>query len=106
MINLVYTKLNLFDDLSEIQSSGKTLLEHCSFANITDSKTADLVVDKDIDNIICRFDLEEVFNKEWCKITDNDCLLEQAIYRLIEKSKVTKIEYPSEKEQQKSIGSR
>lgn len=90
----------IFGDLSDIQADGKTLLEHCSFEN---NGTKNLVVDKNIDDVICRFDLKKTFS--WDASVDNDGFLEQAVYSLIRKKKVVSIEY-FEKEKQKSLGSR
>lgn len=94
---LYYSGFHIFEDLAEIQADGKTLLEHCSL----DEKNCNLVVDKNIEDVICHINLKGNHSVFDATVLDNDSLLEQAVYSLIDKNKVLDIEHTKEKEQVK-----
>ncbi len=101
---LSYRRLFIFDSVEDMQADGKALLEHCSFSPaFEDDALGYMVVDKDIEDIVCRFSLDNIFS---AKVVDNSSLLEQAVYSLIEKDKVLDIEYKHKKGNQKTFGTR
>ena len=101
---LSYRRLFIFDSVEDMQADGKTLLEHCSFSPLfKDDALGYMVVDKDIEDIVCHFSLDNIFS---AKFVDNSSLLEQAVYSLIEKDKILDIEYKHKKGNQKTFGTR
>ena len=79
----LYAKgIKAFNDLTKIEADGKTLFEHCTI------KGNDLLLDKDIDNVILRFDIKQLK----CIIFDDEKLIEQAIYSCFNKGKTIDIE--------------
>ncbi len=86
---VIYSHLHLFQHFNDLQMDDKTLLEHCSIH--PKNSFQDLVVDRDINDVIATFYLDEVSPSEMARTNDQDCLLEQAIYQCILSDKI--IEY-------------
>ena len=86
---------SMFDSLSDIQADGKTLLQHCAFTNEAPNPTAfhDLEVYLNKEDVICHFNLKNLLNSV---NPDEDGLLEQAIFSMIEKGNVLEVEYAPE----------
>lgn len=81
--NVTYSHLKLFDSFDEVQLDGETLLDHCSI--YPKNGFLDLVVDKDIENVICSIPLDSISPDGMAKTNDSSSLLEQAVVRCIMK---------------------
>lgn len=90
-----FSGLKIFDKLDELQADGKTLLQHCAFTNEAINPTSfhDLEVYLNKEDVICHFNLENFLNSP---NQDEDGLLEQAIFSMIEKGNVLEVEYAPE----------
>ena len=84
--SVIYSHLSLFEHFSDLQSDGKTLLEHCTVYSRRSFQ--DLVVDKDMDEVIANFYLDQISPGKMARTNDNDCLLEQAIFQCILSDKI------------------
>lgn len=91
------TGFKLFDSLNDLQADGKTLLQHCAFVNDASMPNGwhDLEVYSNKEDVICHINLENFLNSAH---EDDDNLLEQAVFSLIENNNVLGIEYVKEDE--------
>lgn len=93
------TGFKLFDNLDDLQVDGKTLLQHCAFVNSASMPTTfhDLVVYSNKEDVICHITLNNLLNSPH---EDDDNLLQQAVFSLIENNNVLDIEYAKDDEVQ------
>ena len=88
-----YHGYHLFDSFDELQSDGRTLLEHCHLLHEDDGFCSHtIMVNEDsIDDIIANFKLDEVNSTVTTVTKDEFSLLEQAVYGCIRDNKVEAI---------------
>lgn len=101
-----FIDFKILNDLNEIQADGRTLLDHCSFISVFDSSNpSDLVVNRDMEDVICCFKPNEIFLSD---NIDKHSLLEQAIYGIFSKDKMLEVEYKNKesKVKQKTLRTR
>lgn len=92
------TGFKLFDSLDDLQVDGKTLLQHCAFVNNPYMITwHDLVVYSNKEDVICHITLKNLLDSPH---EDDDNLLQQAVFSLIENNNVLDIEYEKDDEVQ------
>ena len=84
--DVTYSHLKLFDSFDEIQLDGKSLLQHCSV--YPKGRFFDLVVDKDMESVICSFPLDSISPDGLAKTNDFSALLEQAIVHCMMRKQV------------------
>ncbi len=58
-----YQYIHLFNSIEDVELDGKTLLEHATFRK-TPEYTTRVILNKDMDDIVCHLDLDYCFNKD------------------------------------------
>ena len=76
--------LRLFNDLGEIEADGYILFKHCRLEK-GKFQRSNLIVDKNIDDIICNFRIDAI---NFDNFDDNEAILPMAIRECIEEAKL------------------